>query len=164
MEKRNSAGGTFLGFAFRVTLVHIVTYWVAGGLWYALVTHRYYAGPEALPGLRDPNSTYVMQWILPAQFLRGILYAIAFYPLRTALLGMGRWGGAVIASLLLLVGAVAGISGIIEAAVFSTFAHVNVFVATLPELVAQTLAFGYLVLWWERRRGETTARPSSRTA
>ena len=143
----------FLGFALRLTMAHVVTYWVVGGIWYGLVTHKYYAGPEALPTLRDPNSDFVLKWILPAEILRGVLYALALFPLRRALVELGRWGGVVMASLMLIIGSIAGISGLIESWVFSTTAHVEVFVATLPEIVVQSLLFGYLVVYWERRYG-----------
>ena len=54
------------------------------------------------------------RWFLPAELVRGILYGVALFPLRRALLDTGRLGGIVIAALLLLVGCLAGISGEIE--------------------------------------------------
>lgn len=152
MSKAGNLIRSFLGFTLRVTAAHVVTYWIVGGIWYWLVTKKYYAGPNPVPTLRDPSGDFVMTWILPAQILRGFLYALALYPLRQAFVELGRWGGLVIASLLLIIGAVAGISGLIESWVFSTTANVEVFVATLPEVVLQTLLFGYLVVYWERRR------------
>jgi hypothetical protein len=141
----------FGGFSFRVTACHILTYYLAGGISFALITHKYYTGARALPTLRDPSSAFVQHWILPEQILRGILYALALYPLRGPLLKLGRWGGLVIASLLLLIGPVAGISGMLESVVFSVDPHLDVFLATLPEIIVQTLAFGYLLMWWERK-------------
>lgn len=83
----------------------------------------------------------------------------ALFPLRPRLLELGRWGGLVIASLLLIIGMVAGISGQIEALVFTKTANLQVFTATLPEVIAQTLAFGYWLMWWERRRERRAAVP-----
>ncbi len=54
-------------------------------------------------------------------------------------------------------GAVAGISGLIEALVFTTSAILDVFVATLPEIVIQSLLFGYLIMYWERRGRQAPA-------
>jgi len=142
---------TFLGFALRLTSVHIVTYVVVGGISYWLIAHRYWTGPEKVPGLNDPSGEFVQRWFLPAQILRGLIYAVALYPLRQALLEMGRWGGLVIASLMLLVGSIAGISGFIESCVYTADPHVELFLAHLPEVVLQSLLFGYLVMWWERR-------------
>jgi hypothetical protein len=151
MDSSGNALARFALFAVRVTVLHILTYYIIGGPWYHAVTHRYYEGPNALPTLRNPNSDHVMKWILPAQALRGVLHAIALYPLRRALLDLGRWGGLAIASILLLIGAVAGISGVMEQLVFTTTASPEVFIATLPEIIVQTILFGYLLLWWERR-------------
>lgn len=142
---------TFFGFALRLTSVHIVTYVVIGGLSYWLVAKRYWTGPQRVPGLRDPGGDFVQRWFLPAQILRGFIYAIALYPLRQALLEMGRWGGLVVASLMLLVGSIAGISGFIENCVYSAEPHLELFLAHLPEVVIQSLLFGYLVLYLERR-------------
>jgi hypothetical protein len=89
---------------------------------------------------------------MPAQVVRGALYGMALLPLRRALLALGAWGGAVIASLLLLIGLIAGISGVIEDWVYTTTFHAGLFLAHLPEVVVQTLLYGYLLLAWERRR------------
>ncbi len=150
----------FASFALRVTAAHIVTYWVVGAVSYGLITHKYYVGAQAVPNLRDPQSDFVMRWILPAEIARGILYALALFPLRRAFVEMGRWGGLAIASIMLVVGSVAGISGLIESWVFTTAAHVEVYVATLPEVVIQSLLFGYLMVYLEKRRMLAT-RPQS---
>jgi hypothetical protein len=47
---------------------------------------------------------------------------------------------------------VAGISGVIEDWVYSTTFHLGLFLAHLPEVVVQTLLYGYLLLAWERRK------------
>ena len=149
------------GFGWRVTASHILTYWLAGGIWYILVTHVYYSGLQALPDLRDPSGAFVQKWILPAEIFRGILLALALFPLRRALLNLERWGGLAVAALLLVLGPIAGISGIVEGIVFTKNAHFELFVATFPEILVQTLLFGYLLLWWERRRGSKRGISSS---
>ncbi len=141
----------FSGFTLRVTLLHLVTYTLIGWASYALLAKDYWSGPEALPGLRDPLSDHVQRWIWPAQILRGILHAAVLYPLLGAFLEMRRWGGLMIAALLLVIGAVAGISGWIESLVYTTTVHFELNLVHLPEIVVQTLLFGYLLLWWERR-------------
>jgi hypothetical protein len=139
------------GFVGRSTVLHVGTYVVIGAASYWLVAKDYWTGPEALPWLRDPEGDFVQRWFLPAQVVRGALYGLALLPLRRALLGMGAWGGSVIASLLLLIGMVAGINGVIEELVFGTTFHAGLFLAHLPEVVVQTLLYGYLLLAWERR-------------
>ena len=151
MSRAARAVWSFLKFAVRLTSVHIVTYLVVGGISYWLVAQKYWVGPEKVPGLNDPTGEFVQRWFLLAQILRGFIYAVALYPLRRALLEMGRWGGLVLASLMLLVGSIAGISGFIETCVYTADPHVELFLVHLPEVVIQSLLFGYLLLWWERR-------------
>jgi hypothetical protein len=146
-----------VGFVSRSTVLHVVTYFVIGAASYWLVARRYWTGPEALPWLRDPEGDFVPRWFMPAQVVRGALYGVALFPLRKALLAMGAWGGSVIASLLLLIGLIAGISGVIEDWVYSTTFHAGLFLAHLPEVVVQTLLYGYLLLAWERRRETATS-------
>lgn len=144
--------GRSVGFVLRSTVLHILTYLVIGAASYWLVARHYWTGPEALPWLRDPEGDFVQRWFLPAQVVRGILHGLALLPLRTALLAMGGWGGSVVALLLLVIGLVAGISGVIEDWVYSTTFHAGLFFAHLPEVVVQALLYGYLLLAWERRR------------
>ncbi len=141
-----------VGFVCRSTVLHVLTYLVIGAASYWLVARRYWTGPEALPWLRDPESDFVQRWFLPAQVVRSALYGVALLPLRKALLALRDWGGLVVASLLLLIGLVAGISGVIEDWVYSSTFHAGLFLAHLPEVVIQTLLYGYLLLGWERRR------------
>lgn len=148
-EERPAA--SLVGWTVRSTVVHVVTYLVIGALSYWLVAKRYWVGPDALPGLRDPEGAFVQRWFILAQVVRGVLLGIVLFPLRRALLDMRRSGGAAIAALLLLIGSIAGISGAIEAWVYTTTFHSGLFLAHLPEVVVQTLMYGYWLLAWERR-------------
>src|SRR5262245_34702216 len=143
--------GGVLGFTIRSTVLHVLTYLIIGAASYWLVARRHWVGPEALPWLRNPESEFVQRWFLPAQVIRGVILGLALFPLKNALLAMGRWGGLVIASLLLLIGLIAGISGAIEDWVYSTTFDRGLFLAHLPEVVLQTLLYGYLLLAWQRR-------------
>jgi hypothetical protein len=149
-EPRSVLRGS-LGFVWRSIVVHVLTYFVMGAATYWLIARPYWTGPEALPWLRDPEGDFVQRWFMPAQLVRGALYGVALLPLRRALLAMGVWGGPVIASLLLLIGLIAGISGVIEDWVYSTTVRAGLFFAHLPEVVVQTLLYGHLLLAWERR-------------
>ena len=140
-----------LGFVWRSTVVHVVTYLVIGAATYWLVARHYWTGSEALPWLRDPEGDFVQRWFMPAQIVRGAIHGLALLPFRGALLAMGAWGGPAIASLLLLIGLIAGISGVIEDWVYSTIVHAGLFFAHLPEVIIQTLLYGMLLLAWERR-------------
>jgi hypothetical protein len=151
-----------MGFILRSTLLHTLTYFVIGAASYWLVARRYWTGPDALPWLRNPEGEFAQRWFLPAQIVRGALHGVALLPLKGALLDMRRWGGLVVASLLLLIGTVAGTSGIIEDWVYSTTFHLRLFLAHLPEIVLQTLLYGYLLLAWERHLQKRRARGTDR--
>ncbi len=142
----------FPGFAIRLTALHIVTYFVFGAVSYQLIAHRYYSGPEALPWLRNPETDpYVMGWFLPAQVLRGVLYAAVLFPLRRHLLDM-RWRGVLqLAALMLILGSFAGINGVIESVVYTTAFSWGQYGAHFPEIFLQSIAFAFLVVWWESR-------------
>lgn len=156
--------GRIVGFVWRSTAVHVVTYVVIGALSYWLIAKRYWTGPDALPGLRDPSGEFVQHWFIPAQLLRGILHGLVLYPLVDALLVMKRWGGAVLASILLVIGSVAGISGLIEGLVYSTTTSVRLYLAHLPEIIIQTLLYGYWLLAWERKASARHASPRAAEA
>ena len=76
----------FTVFTAKVAAAHVTTYFIAGAIFYQLLTKDYYTGPnpifaafmrtEAEPELW----AHVMRWFLPAQFLRGILMAAVLYP------------------------------------------------------------------------------------
>jgi hypothetical protein len=143
--------GSFIGFILRSTVVHVATYMTIGALSYWLVARPEWSGPNLRPWMRNPESELVLRWLLPAQLLRGVLHGLAFFPLRSTLLRMGRGGGLVIASLLMLIGSVGGISGVIEQVVYTTTFDLRLFLTHLPEILLQTLLYGYALLAWERR-------------
>lgn len=156
-EARRGFLRAFVGFALRSAVLHVLTYLIIGAASYLLIARPFWTGPDALPWLRDPEGDFVQRWFLPAQVVRGIILGAALFPLRDALLGMRRWGGAVVAALLLLIGSIAGISGAIEDWVYSTTFHFTLFMAHLPEVVLQTLVYGYALLAWERRATKKSA-------
>jgi hypothetical protein len=57
-------------------------------------------------------------------------------------------GAQAVASILLIVGSVAGISGI-ESCVFTKVSNPALWFVTLPETILQTLFFGYIIMYWE---------------
>ena len=136
------------GFTFRSTLIHVITYMVIGAAAFHFMTHRY---DETSAGMQDVHGDHVMHWFFVAQIVRGILLGLVLFPLRRALLDMKRWGGLVICGILFMVGSVIGINGAIESWVYSTRFNPNLFLVHLPEVVIQTVLFGYLLLAWERR-------------
>lgn len=151
------------GFIARTTLLHLLTYLVIGAISYRLYAYRMWEGDHAVPGLRDPRGQFVQTWILPAQLLRGILHGLVFLPLRQSLLKQGKWGGLIMAAILVFIGAVGGINGAMEALVYTTGFNLELFFTHFPEIVVQTLLFAYLLLAWEARIDRKNLQAQSAT-
>jgi hypothetical protein len=74
-------------FSLKVIAAQVTTYFLAGAIFYPLLTKDFYTGPnpifatfmrtEAEPELW----AHVVTWFLPAQILRGVLMAAVLYPL-----------------------------------------------------------------------------------
>ena len=120
----------------------------AGVLAYFIQWGGVYGGPSMQTYMKPPSE--FGQWVIPSQILRGFILAVALYPFLGRILEMKRWGWLSVSSLYLLIGTVAGSGGIIEHIVFTT-TPVFFTLATLPEIVAQGLMFGYILVLWERR-------------
>jgi hypothetical protein len=146
------AGKTFAFFTSRTIIVHIVTYYIAGVFAYFVQWGGVYGGPAMQTYMKTPSE--FAPWVIPSQILRGIVLAIALYPFLGRILQLKRWGWLSVSSLYLLIGTVAGSGGIIEHIVFTTIPAFFT-LATLPEIVAQGLMFGYLLVLWERRSHHT---------
>ena len=144
---KRSVWRVLVGFAFRSTVVHFCTYIPVGGIAFYTMTHHY---DETTFGLRDLHDPHVLHWGIPAQVVRGILFALVLFPLRPALLNMKRWGGLVVGSILFVIGSVIGANGAIESWVIASIFSVPLFLVHVPEVVVQTALYGYLLLAWER--------------
>lgn len=140
----------FWSFALKVTAVHTVTYFIAGQISIHTLLGPYVYGPKALTTYYKDPAAFGL-WVLPDQILRGILLAIALYPFRQRILELGKWGGLAVAGIYLLVGQFAcpGTSpGSLEGFVYTRI-PIDFQFAVLPEIIAQGLALGFLLCWWE---------------
>lgn len=146
---------TFGRFAGRVVVTHFLTYFVAGLLFYltglnVLVYYERHPAP-LLAALDKPSSSI---WVMAGplfQLARGFLFALALYPFRTVFLE-ARLGWLYLWGLLLafaVFGTAGGAPGSIEGLVYTNlpFACHAVF---LPEVLLQTLAFAWLLSFWNR--------------
>jgi hypothetical protein len=107
-----------------------------------------YGGPAMQTYMKTPSE--FAPWVIPSQILRDLIPAVALHPFLGGVLELKRWGWLSVSSLYLLIGTIAGSGGIIEHIVYTT-TPVFFTLATLPEIVAQGLMFGYLLVLWERR-------------
>ena len=81
----------FAIFAAKIVAAQVTTYFLAGALFYPLLTKSYYVGPHPIFAvfLRTEADQelwpHVVNWFLPAEILRGFLVALVFYPLHGVL-------------------------------------------------------------------------------
>jgi hypothetical protein len=150
MVSLKSVATFFAGFI----ILHIITYYIAGIIaQVGLGARQYYPpSPNALEFLRDPTSSYVQSLIIPAQVLRGFLFALALFPFRRRIIQLGQfYGGLVVTTVIFIVGEVASAGGIIERFVYYTPIPLGFVAITAIEILIHTLLLGQLILLWERR-------------
>lgn len=147
---------TFLRFALIVIVSQLVTYYVAGIIAQVFLgaSEFYPPSPNAIRYLKDPHDPTLQLWILPAQALRGLLFAIVLFPFRQRLLELGTWyGGLAIAGIIFVMGFVAASGGMIEHFVYFKAADYPVKFAaiTFIEILIQTLLMGPIIVWLDNR-------------
>lgn len=146
----------FAIFTGKVIAAQVTSYFLAGAVFYQLLTKQFYEGPNPIFATfmrteADPATWgHAAKWFLPAQILRGVLIAAVLYPLYDAL---KAWPFVkrflYLASLYVVLGfwaATVAAPGTIEGMVFlrpfiTPYAHLMV----QPEIVLQGLALALLI-------------------
>lgn len=146
----------FAVFSSKVTAAHVTTYFLAGAVFYQLLTKDFYTGPNPVFAIFMRTEaelelwSHVVRWFLPAQISRGLLIAAVLYPLFDTLqawsfgkrfltlaslyLGLGFWGATVAAP------------GTLEGLVYlRPFITPYVHLAVQPEIVLQGLGLALIV-------------------
>ena len=157
----NATFRSLLGFIGRVTVVHVVTYFVFGILAAFAVPggHMMYSIPEMDIYFRPISSPHVMAGTL-FQLMRGPIIAIGIYPFRQVFI-QDKWGWLYLWGLFLTLSVLApagAAPGSIEGYVYTKL-PVWFHLTYLPDIMLQTLAFSVLVFIWERRREKKIAIP-----
>jgi hypothetical protein len=163
----------FLSFATKVTVAHVVSYFVVGAAAYELLTKPFYEGSNPIFStfMRTPAEPelwkHVMTWFIPGQVLRGVLMAGVLYPFFDTLQPWG-WGRRFlsISGLYLVLGywasAVAA-PGTIDGLIYlrpeiTPYAHLMV----QPEIVVQALILGaWVARWMVPRQGAQPTKLNS---
>lgn len=147
---------SFLKFALIMMVAQAITYYFAGIIAQnVLGAHDFYPpSATAITYLKDPRDPGVQLWILPAQLLRGLLFALVLFPFRKQILESGIWrGGLLIAGFIFIAGYVAASGGMVEHFVFFKaedypvrFAFISFF-----EILIQTAIMGPAVVFMDRK-------------
>ena len=143
----------FLIFVGKVTVVLLVTTFGVGMISYPLLTKDLFESPDSVFARiyrtqAEPelwNAVYV--WILPVQIVRAFLIALVLYPFNDTLNGWGYWKRfRSIASMVVLLGHLAGSSGITEGLYMlrPEFVTSEILLRSLPEPIIQ----GVLIAAW----------------
>jgi hypothetical protein len=140
---------TFLGLTIKSIVVHTVTYFIMGLL--ALVFLNYetrFAEPVIREYMRQTNEPIVA--LGPAlQFIRGILFALAFYPLREVLFTrkngwLVTWLVLVMLGILSTFGAA---PGSIEGLLYTNF-PIGLQLAGWLEIIPQAFLLSVILYYW----------------
>jgi len=157
-------GKRFLSFAAKVIAAQVTTYFLAGAVFYRLLTKTYYEGPNPIFAtfMRTQANMglwlHVVNWFLPAEILRGLLIAAVLYPLYDILKTWSfRKRFLYVAGLYLVLGfwaATVAAPGTLEGIVYmQPFITPEVHLRVQPEIILQGLGLALFVA------GAMMARP-----
>jgi len=143
-------------FVIGFSILHLITYFFAGIIAQKVLGANEFYPPSlnALSYLRDPLSAHVQMLFIPAQLIRGLLFAGVLLPFRKRIFELGQlWGGFSIAAIVFVFGYLAASGGMIEHYVYFTAESYPLKFAliTLIEILIQTLLLGQLIMLWERK-------------
>jgi hypothetical protein len=145
----NDGKVTYLSLTYKTVVVHTVTYVVVGLLAFTLLDYRrLLAEPSLRTLLRRTDDPWVMAGPL-FQPLRGLLFALAFYPLREVLFGQ-RYGWLVLWLELVVLGILSTfgpVPGSVEGLVYTVWPLWAQMIG-LPEVLVQSLALSAVLYYW----------------
>ena len=136
----------------RTVIVHTVTYFMVGLVAYTLGGYeRTFSEPPLSHFMRPTSSRWVMAGPL-LQPLRGVIFALAFYPLRGVLFGR-RDGWLILWWLLLALGVLATFGpapGSVEGLIYTVIPPLDQLLG-LWEVLLQSFLFSVVLFHWVRR-------------
>ena len=139
----------------KTMVTHTVTYFLIRlAAFWCFDYARQFAEPGARSLMRQTDDPLVMAGPL-FQPIRGLLFGLAFYPLREPLFG-ARAGWLVLWLVLVVVGVLGTFGpapGSVEGLVYTTL-PLRFHLGSLPEIVAQALALAALLWYWVNRPGK----------
>ena len=155
-QQQKPEGSSFREFLWRVIAVHIITYFLAGGLAYTIFSYDKLYATGTLQYLMKPVTS---MWIAagPAlQIFRGILFALVLWPFRKIIL-FEKYGWLKLWLLfvgLAILGTAGASPGSFEGIIYSKLSLHEHFTG-LPETLLQTLLFSVLLFYWYKKPSRT---------
>lgn len=143
---------TFLGFALKVIVAHMATYFIFGMIMsnvfdYGEVFKREIIRDYMIP--MDQHNIVLGPFMQP---IRGLIFAIGLWPIRSLLLERKR-GWLILWGLLVTIGILstpAASPGSVEGMLYSKLPMWYHLIG-YPEILLQTLVFSIWLVWWERQ-------------
>ena len=155
MTMPNANRPTLAGLTIRTIVVHTVTYFVAGILAYTLGDYeRTYSEPPLSHLMRPTSDPWVMAGPL-LQPVRGVIFALALYPLRSVLFAERR-GWATLWWLLLALGVLSTFGpapGSVEGLIYTVIPP-RAQLLGLWEVLLQSLLFSVVLFHWVNHPGK----------
>lgn len=142
----------FIQFAIKVIVVHCLTYFVFGLIMSRLLNYAALFQREIIRDFMLPLDSHTVLGVL-LQPVRGLLFAVALWPIRSVVLEKKH--GWLIIWLIFLVFAILSTTSAAPSSiegVLYTKLPLWYHLIGLPEITLQTLAFSYLLVWWDKRQ------------
>mgnify|MGYP000084753845 CR=1 FL=1 len=141
-----------LGYIGRFTLLHVITYTVAGVIFMNLFNYaEVFQTSEVFAHFRSIESP-IMQAVPFLQIIRGAIFALILYPFYEVIVNHKR-GWLILFSVLwglTYLGSVEATLGSIEGMIYTKASLAEHLVGT-PEVTIQMLVFAWLFVKWEKR-------------
>ena len=148
-KEANEGGPSFPVLTLKTVVVHTITYFVAGILAFTLGGYeKTFSDPPLSYFMRPTSDPLVMAGPL-FQPIRGVIFASAFYPLRSVLFGERR-GWLVLWWLLLALGVLSTFGpspGSVEGMIYTTIPPLKQILG-LWEVLLQSLLFSVILFYW----------------
>ena len=155
---------SFLGFSGRMIVAHFLTYFFMGLVFYLTglnVVAYYEQHPDPMVTTFFRSSTTQLVMLGPLfQLLRGLIFALVLFPFRKVFLENKRgwlylWG---LFLALAIFAPSSAAPGSIEGWIYTNFSP-TFHLIYLPEIIIQTLAFSWLVVFWENHNSKKLTIP-----
>ena len=133
----------------KTVVVHTITYFIAGVLAYTINDYATAYSEPPLSYLMRPTSDRMVMAGPLLQPIRGVIFALAFYPLRSVLFGR-RYGWLILWWLLIALGVLSTFGpapGSVEGLIYTKIPLLDQFIG-LWEVVLQSLLFSVVLTYW----------------
>ena len=140
---------TLTGLTVKTVVVHTITYFIAGFLAYTLGGYEKTFAQPPLSYLMRPTTDPVVMAGPLFQPIRGVIFALALYPLRSVLFGERR-GWLILWWLLLALGVLSTFGpspGSVEGLVYTIIPPLDQILG-LWEVLLQSLLFSFILFYW----------------